>query len=129
MRILIADDHPVVLKGVRAILEARKDLELCGEACNGKEAIQKSPQLNPHLIILDITMPVLDGFSAAKKIKELLPKIPILMLSVHDGPHLANNSQLVGAQGFVTKSQAGEILLTAVDVLLEGGTFFQKSDY
>ena len=65
----------------------------------------------------------------SQKIKELLPKIPILMLSVHDGPHLANNSQLVGAQGFVTKSQAGEVLLTAVDVLLEGGTYFQKSDY
>lgn len=85
-------------------MQARKDLELCGEACNSKEAIQKSLQLNPHLIILDITMPVLDGFSATKKIKELLPKISILMLLVHDGPHLANNSQLVGAQGFVTKS-------------------------
>ncbi len=76
MRVLIADDHPVVRKGVCPILESRNDLEVCGEATNGEEAVQESLRLNPDLIILDVTMPVLDGFSAARKIRELLPKIP-----------------------------------------------------
>jgi DNA-binding NarL/FixJ family response regulator len=74
VRILIADDHPVVRKGVCSILESRNDLEVCGEATNGEEAVQKSLRLNPDLIVLDVTMPVLDGFSAARKIRELLPK-------------------------------------------------------
>ena len=69
MRVLIADDHPVVRKGVCCILESRNDLEVCGEATNGEEAVQKSLRLNPDLIILDGTMPVLDGFSAARKIR------------------------------------------------------------
>lgn len=123
MRILLADDHPVVRKGVCSLLESRKDLEVC-EATNGEEAIQKSLEVNPELIILDVTMPVLDGFSAARKIKEALPVVPILMLSMHDGPEMARSSRSVGAQGFVTKAAANEVLLKAVDVLLTGGTFF-----
>ena len=124
MRILVADDHPVVRKGVCSILESRKDLEICGEATNGGEAIEKSLEVNPNLIILDVTMPVLDGFSAAKEIKEVLPAVPILMLSIHDGPEMARGSRSVGAQGFITKAAANEVLLRAVDVLLTGGTFF-----
>jgi two-component system, NarL family, response regulator NreC len=123
VRVLIAGDHAVVRKGVCSILESRTDLEVCGEAANGEEAVQKSLQLNPDLIILDVTMPVLDGFSAAKKIRELLPKIPILILSMHDGPEMARSSQSVGAQGFVTKKEANDVLLKAVDALLAGGTF------
>ena len=126
MRVLIADDHAVVRKGVCSLLESRSDLELCGEATNGEEAVQKSLQLNPDLIILDVTMPVLDGLSAARKIRMLLPKIPILMLSMHDGPEMARSSQSVGAQGFVTKNEANEVLLKAVDVLLAGGTFLRE---
>jgi DNA-binding NarL/FixJ family response regulator len=124
MRILVADDHPVVRKGVCSILESRKDWEVCGEATNGEEAIQKSLEVNPELIILDVTMPVLDGFSAARKIKEALPVVPILMLSMHDGPEMARSSRSAGAQGFVTKAAANEVLLKAVDALLTGGTFF-----
>lgn len=124
MRILVSDDHPLVRKGVCSILESRKDLEICGEATNGEEAIEKSLELNPNLIILDVTMPVLDGFSAAKKIREVLPAVPILMLSIHDGPEMARGSRSVGAQGFITKAVANEVLLRAADVLLTGGTFF-----
>jgi len=124
MRILIADDHPIVRKGVRSILESRKDLEVCGEATNGEEAVRKSLEVNPELIILDVTMPVLDGFSAARKIKEAMPAVPILMLSMQDGPEMARSSRSVGAQGFVTKAATNEVLLKAVDVLIAGGTFF-----
>jgi DNA-binding NarL/FixJ family response regulator len=74
VRVLIADDHPIVRKGVCSTRESRNDLEVCGEATNEEEAVQKSLRLNPDLIVLDVTMPVLDGFSAARKISELLPK-------------------------------------------------------
>ena len=83
MRILIADDHAIVREGLCSLLKFYKDLEICGEASNGEEAIQKAIQLKPHLVILDVTMPVLNGFGAAKKINELMPKVPILMLSMH----------------------------------------------
>jgi DNA-binding NarL/FixJ family response regulator len=129
MRILVADDHPVVRKGVCSLLESRRDLEVCGEATNGEEAIQKSLETNPSLIILDVTMPVLDGFSAARKIKAVRPTVPILMLSIHDGPEMARSSRSVGAQGFITKAAANEVLLKAVDVLLEGGTFFPNDTH
>ena len=73
LRILIVDDHEAVRKGVCAILSARLDIEVCGEAVNGKEAIEKTKELKPDLIILDVTMPVLNGFDAAREIRKILP--------------------------------------------------------
>jgi DNA-binding NarL/FixJ family response regulator len=124
LRILIADDHQDVRKGVCSILEDRTDLEICAEAENGEDAVHKAVKVNPHLVILDVAMPVMDGFTAAKKIKQLLPQVPILMLSMHDGPQMIRSAQLAGAQGFVTKSEAEKTLLKAVDALLAGKTFF-----
>jgi DNA-binding NarL/FixJ family response regulator len=124
VRILIADDHGIVRKGVCSILESRKNIEICGEASNGQEAVQKAFQLNPDLVILDVTMPVLDGFTAARQIQEILPNVPIVMLSMHDGNDVVREAQLAGVRGFVTKSEAANILLRAVDALLEGRTFF-----
>jgi two-component system nitrate/nitrite response regulator NarL len=129
LRVLIADDHPVVRKGLSSMLESRSDLQLCGEAANGEEAFLKSLEMFPDLIILDVTMPVLDGFHAAKKIREKLPEVPILMLSMHDGPEIIRMSQSVGAQGFINKSQISEVLLKAIDVLLAGGNFFANGDH
>jgi DNA-binding NarL/FixJ family response regulator len=113
---------------VCSILESREGLEVCGEAANGEEAVVKSFELNPSLVVLDVWMPVLDGFSAAKKITEVLPHVPILMFSSDAGSDIPEMSQLVGAQGFVKKTEIGEVLLKAVDVLLAGGTFFPKKD-
>ena len=127
MRVLIADDHAVVRQGLCAILESRGDWEVCGEATNGEEAVQKTLKLNPDLIVLDITMPVLDGFSAARKIRATLPDVPILMLSMHDGPNVIEASQAAGAQGFVTKTEVAGVLLEAVDRLLRGEIFFRTS--
>jgi DNA-binding NarL/FixJ family response regulator len=126
LRILIADDHETVRKGVCAILGARKDVEICGEASNGQEAVQKAFQLNPDLIILDVTMPVLGGFDAARQIKKLLPKVPILILSMHHGSSVVREAQLAGAQGYVTKSEAAHVLMKAVDAVLQGQTFFEQ---
>jgi DNA-binding NarL/FixJ family response regulator len=73
MRILIADDHDVVRKGVHMILSSRKDLEVCGEAADGNEAIEKERELHPDAIIMDVSMPTLDGFAATREIKKFLP--------------------------------------------------------
>jgi DNA-binding NarL/FixJ family response regulator len=126
LRILIADDHEAVRKGVCAILSSRTDVEVCGEAENGKETIEKANALKPDLIILDITMPVLNGFEAAREIRKTLPNVPILILSMHESNHLIGEAKRIGVQGYVTKTQVGGTLLAAVDKLLRHGTFFPE---
>jgi two-component system, NarL family, nitrate/nitrite response regulator NarL len=126
LRILIADDHEAVRKGVCAILSSRADVEVCGEAENGKETIEKANALRPDLIILDITMPVLNGFEAALEIRKTLPKVPILILSMHESNHLIGEAKRIGVKGYVTKTQVASTLLEAVDKLLRHGTFFPE---
>ena len=126
LRILIADDHEAVRKGVCAILGSRVDVEVCGEAENGKEAIEKANALKPDLIILDITMPVLSGFDAAREIRKTLPHVPILILSMHESNQLVEEAKKIGVQGFVTKTQVGSTLLLGVDTLLRNQTFFPE---
>src|ERR1700730_10340567 len=126
LRILIADDHEAVRKGVCAILSSRADVDVCGEAENGKEAIEKANALKPDLIILDISMPVLSGFDAAREIRKTLPHVPILILSMHESNQLVEEAKKIGAQGFVTKTQVGSTLLLGVDTLLRNQTFFPE---
>lgn len=126
LRILVADDHEAVRKGVCAILSSRADVEVCGEAENGKDTIEKANALKPDLIILDITMPVLNGFEAAREIRKTLPKVPILILSMHESNHLVGEAKKIGVQGYVTKTQVGSTLLEAVDRLLRHETFFPE---
>lgn len=127
MRVLIADDHEVVRKGVCDILKSRLNVEAAIIAVNGKEAVEKATELNPDLVILDVAMPVLDGFSAAERIKKALPDVPILMFSMHDGPEVMQASKLAQAQGFVTKTEDASVLLNAVGALLRGENFFPVS--
>lgn len=124
MRILIADDHELIRKGLCFILESHKNTEICGEASNGQDAVEKATELNPDLIILDVTMPGLDGFAAARRIRTFLPEVPILMLSMHQGSHVVKEARQAGAQGFVSKGDAGHILVKAVEAIFEGQTFF-----
>lgn len=123
-RIIVADDHEIVRKGVCIVLGSRKNFEVSGEASNGQEAVLKTLRLNPDLVIMDVNMPVLDGLSATKQIKQGLPEIPIIMLSMHDGPEAIQAAQEAGAQGFVTKKDVAAALLDAVDAVLNGETFF-----
>ena len=124
MRILIVDDHEAVRAGVRVILSSREGLEVCGEAANGREAVAKARQLMPDLVILDVTMPVLDGFSAAREIHKLLPNVAILLLSMHESPNMLNIARSSGAQGYVAKSEGAAVLLRAVDAVAHSKTFF-----
>jgi len=126
LRILVADDHEAVRKGVCAILSSRGDLEICGEATNGREAVDKSIELGPDLIILDITMPVLSGVEAIGEIRRYLPSVPILVLSMHESRQVIANVRALGVQGYVAKSDASTTLLLAVDSVLRNETFFPQ---
>jgi two-component system nitrate/nitrite response regulator NarL len=123
LRILIVDDHEALRAGVRTVLEAR-GLEVCGEAANGLEALEKVAQLRPDLVILDITMPVLDGFTAAREIHKRLPGVGILLLSMHESASMVNVAKSSGASGYVAKSEGIARLLRAVDAIAHNKTFF-----
>jgi DNA-binding NarL/FixJ family response regulator len=99
-------------------------VEICLEAANGQEAVEKALQFNPDLIILDVSMPEMDGLAAARQIRTLLPDVPIIMLSMHEGQRTTQQAQQAGAQGFVSKSAAGQVLLKAADAVLRGQNFF-----
>jgi DNA-binding NarL/FixJ family response regulator len=124
LRILVADDHESVRKGVCVILGSRGDIEVCGEASNGQEAIDKAQELKPDLIILDITMPVLNGIDAAEAIRKILPKVPILFLSMHQSRQIIAEAKRIGVRGYVRKAEAAATLLKAVDALLRNEPFF-----
>jgi two-component system nitrate/nitrite response regulator NarL len=124
VRILIADDHEVVRQGIRTILSARPDWEICGEAVNGQEAIQLANDLRPDAIIMDITMPVMSGLEAARQLTKSNNAAPILIFTMHESRSLADSVQETGARGFVFKSRAARDLIHALEILLNGGTYF-----
>lgn len=128
MLVIVADDHPLLRQAICSLLESRRGFKECVEVADGNEAVLKSLELNPRLVILDIMMPVLDGFSAAKKIREARPEVPILMYSADASPEIPELSRSMGAQGFVNKTELGQTLLKAIDALLAGGTFFSNGD-
>jgi two-component system nitrate/nitrite response regulator NarL len=124
VRIVVADDQEIVRKRVVATLMSRGDLEVCAEAANGKEAVEKVREMNPDLVILDITMPELNGLDAARQIRALAPDLPILMLSVHKSRQVVEEAKKIGVRGYVTKGDAIQKLLLAVDTVLQNQTFF-----
>ena len=126
MKILIVDDHEAVRKGVCSILSSRLDIEVCGEAVDGKEAIEKAKQLRPDLIIVDVTMPVLNGFDAARAIRKILPEARILMFSMHESKQLLEEAKKLGVHEYVTKTQVSQTLLKAVDTLLSNEMFYPE---
>ncbi len=123
LRVLIADDYEAVRVGLCAMLNS-VDIHVCAQAKSGEEAVEKSIQFKPDLIILDISMPGLGGVEAARQIRVFLPDVPILFFTMHNTPQLFAIAQSVGAQGFVTKDQMCAKLLEAVDALLHKQTFF-----
>jgi DNA-binding NarL/FixJ family response regulator len=124
-RILIVDDHEVIRKGVRSVLlRARPEWEICGEASDGKQAIEAVLRLEPDVVILDVTMPTMSGLQAAPQIAKLAPGCRILIFTMHESERITNDVRAAGAHGYVQKSQAGRDLIVAIDALLAGGTFF-----
>jgi DNA-binding NarL/FixJ family response regulator len=124
-RILIADDHEIVLEGIRTLVgRSRREWEICGEARNGKEAVEMVKKLNPDVAVLDITMPILNGLQAATQIAELGPSCRVLMFTMHESDRLGIEVREAGAQGYVLKSQAARDLIRAIEYLLAGNSFF-----
>jgi two-component system, NarL family, sensor kinase len=123
-RILIADDHEVTRRGIRALLEEERDLEICGEARDGFEVVQKARELNPDLIIMDINMPHAGGFSAANRIRELGTVPKIIFFTTHTLGELERMSRIAGFEGFVYKTDAAQDLVRGVRAVLEGNTFY-----
>jgi DNA-binding NarL/FixJ family response regulator len=124
VRILIADDHEVVRQGVRTILSARPEWEICGEAVNGQEAVRLAGELAPDIIIMDITMPVMSGLEAARQLTKNKTSAAILIFTMHESRSLAESVKETGARGFVFKSRAARDLINALESLLSGGSYF-----
>jgi DNA-binding NarL/FixJ family response regulator len=124
LRVLIADDHEAVRKGVCVILTSRADIEICAEARNGEEAVRLAKELKPDIVLMDFTMPVMDGLEASQEILRTFPELPILMLSTHRLDALANAAREFGLRGFITKTESGSILLKAVDKAMRHDPFF-----
>lgn len=124
IRALIADDHYAIREGVRTIL-SQDDIEVCGEASNGIEAVTNAVELRPDIVILDLTMPVMGGFEAASELRKVLPDIPILFYSMHVSDQLIKEIKRVGVQGFVSKSDISKALSEAINTLVvQKATFF-----
>lgn len=124
IRILIADDHAIVRHGLRTLLEGHSHWSICGEALTGREAVAMAKQLNPDIVILDFGMPDLNGLEATRQIRETLPHTEVLMLTMHDSEQLVHKTLAAGAKGYILKSDAGEILVTAVEKLCQHQSFF-----
>jgi DNA-binding NarL/FixJ family response regulator len=121
-RILIADDNTMIRHGLRKLLQTHAGWEVCGEARNGREAIQKTRELAPDVIVLDFLMPDLNGIEAAKEIAEISPKIPILLWSMYMSPQLFDTARSAGITGIVPKGNLQE-LFSGLETILSGGTF------
>lgn len=123
-RIFIADDHEVVRKGLISLLEAQTDWEVCGEAADGREAVEKASELKPDIIILDIGMPSLNGLEATRQILKINPDAKILVLTLHDSDSVVREVLNAGARGFLLKSDAARDLVAAAEALRRDKTYF-----
>jgi DNA-binding NarL/FixJ family response regulator len=123
LRILLADDHGLVRRGARALLQARHGWRVVGEAANGREAIEKAIDLKPDVAVVDIGMPELDGVEVARQIREAVPHTKVLVLTMHESDHMVRRALDAGARGYLLKSDLTECLVKAVKAVSEGKRF------
>jgi DNA-binding NarL/FixJ family response regulator len=127
MRILVADDHEIVRRGLRALLANRPEWQICDEATEGREAVEKARQSQPDVVILDIGMPGLNGLEAARQIRKVSPRSEVLILTMHESEQVVQEVLAAGARGYVLKSDAGRDLVAALEALSRHKTFFTPS--
>jgi DNA-binding NarL/FixJ family response regulator len=124
-RILIVDDHEIVREGLRNLLsQSRPGWVICGQASNGKDAVDAVRDLAPDAVVMDITMPMMSGLEAARRIAQSGTACRVLMFTMHESDRLGQEVRDAGAQGYVLKSQAAKNLIVAIETILAGGTFF-----
>jgi len=123
VRVLVVDDSEVVRKGICTILASDPSLTVCGEAVDGRDALEKATALQPDLIVMDVSMPNMNGLQATREIKRLLPDLDIVIVSQHDAPEMARQAINAGAREFITKSNVAAKLLAAVTRIKHPQTF------
>ena len=123
-QVLLVDDHEVVRYGLRALVAASADYNVCGEAANGRDAVALAEVLRPDIVVMDIGMPILNGFEATRQVLINQPKTQVLVLSMHQSDQLVREVIEAGARGYVLKSDAARDLMLALDALRSNQTFF-----
>jgi DNA-binding NarL/FixJ family response regulator len=122
-RVIVVDDHAVIRRGVQGILSAFPEWELCGEAENGQEGVKLAETVRPEIVIMDVSMPGLNGLEATRIIHNILPDTKILLLTLHSSTELVRSAFRAGARGYVLKSDAEHELVRALNVLAGDGTY------
>ena len=126
IRILLADDHTVVREGLHALLDREKDFEVVGQACDGHEALELTATHSPHVAVVDIAMPTLNGIEATRRIARDHPGVKVLVLSMHVGEEYIREAMDAGANGYVAKGSAAEELVAAIRAIAEGHAYFSQ---
>jgi NarL family two-component system response regulator LiaR len=124
MRVLIADDQDFIRRGLRDVLSEEKDIEVCAEAIDGKDALAKSLEFRPDVVIMDIMMPKMDGIDAMRLIRKALPQVKIVSLSLYDVPEMVDEVEQAGAAAFVSKLLVWDNLVPLLRRVQLGETFF-----
>jgi DNA-binding NarL/FixJ family response regulator len=127
VRVVLADDHALVREGIRHVLDAEPGIEVVGEAANGADAVALALEHKPDVVLLDITMPGETGLRAAARLRELMPDVRILILSMHDNAEYVREGMRIGTHGYLLKDSAGEELRAAIRAVHAGGTFFSPA--
>jgi DNA-binding NarL/FixJ family response regulator len=123
-RILLVDDHEIIRNGLRSVLDSRKDFEIVGEATTGREAVREVERLRPDVVVMDISMPELNGLEAVRQIVKLAPRTEVLVLTMHESEDLVREVLEAGARGYLLKSDASGKLIAAIDALRVHKPFF-----
>jgi len=126
VRVLLVDDHHLVIEGLRAVLSTDSDLEVVGEARTGREAIGAVELLKPEVVLMDIRMPDMDGISATRQVKQVAPQTSVIMLTMYENPDYLFEAVKAGASGYVLKDVAGPDLLEAIHTVVDGGSLLNQ---
>ncbi len=127
LRIFLADDHVVMREGLRSLVNAQADMSVVGEADNGRIALLKARELQPDVIIMDVSMPDLNGIQVTERLKQSCQKIMVLVLTAHDDGGYLRQLLEVGASGYVLKKAAAEELIKAIRVVAAGGVYLDPA--